>query len=327
MPTVGLRDPSIRYDDADQEGAQQRARNQDFMFRSYLQNQQRSDNNAAIAAQERMHGADLADRGAGRAFEGDLAAKLQGTFSDRTGAQMGMMDRQFAGQGMLADKGHAADFERTKMTMGPQQTMADIQKSQWEAGAPGRQIGSTVDQMLLDKIKGMQGAGAQPGQATGDGMLNRIMAKRFGVTDPTEQTENILRQELARIYSEADPEDKPAALLALQSGDPSKAPKPSGISSKALGSYAQAQQVVAPDIQEMYAFLRKNNWNISDQDSGTIAQKFQAISQKLDSFRVPQTIKTNIINDLKAKMKQALDENGVIFGAAGSDAISQQYGL
>lgn len=73
-------DPSIRYDDADQEAAQSRARDRDFMMRSWLQNQQmgqqRSMQQEDMGARERMFNAELADRGQGRQYEGGLRMNM-----------------------------------------------------------------------------------------------------------------------------------------------------------------------------------------------------------------------------------------------------------
>lgn len=326
MATRSALDPSIRYDDADQEAAQGRARNQDFMFRSYLQNRQEGLAQQDLGARERMFQAELADRAAGRSHEGGLARDLSGTFDQRSKSQMDIASLTDAGQ-----------TERTRMGMAPQQTLADLEARKYgDQSGVSNAKNSLIMRLIGDMEKGLGGApGGAPmsGAPAGGGFqldpksMRGMQYGLLGLKDPQAETDSLVRQIMTERAGKVDDADLPAALAAIQGGDPSKMPAAGGINQKAMAGYAQAQQAVAPDIQDMYAFLRKNNWAIGDADQATIAQKFQAISMKLDSFRVPQQIKTNILNDLKAKMQQALGENGVMFEAAGSDALRQQYGL
>lgn len=336
MPTISALDPGLRYDDADQEAARMRAGNQDFMFRSYLQNQSQANDNGS---RERMLAAELADRNAGRQFEGGLARDLQGTFDQKSQAQRG-----------IAELNNTGLNDRTRMTVGPQQTMADLEAKKYNDQAG---VGNAVNGLRLQMINDMQkrmggaaggaapggvdpfsgeGSAGAPGAASGGfsfgpGDQRAAMFGLLGIKDPNAQTDDLVRQALMARVPGADSADLPGILNAVRTGNPKDLPPAQGLNTQAMGGYAQAQQAVAPDIQDMHDFLRKHNWNINDATSATVAQKFQAISQKLDSFRVPQAIKSNILNDLKQKMQQALSENGVMFEASGSDALRQQYGL
>jgi len=297
-----------------------RAQQRDQMMRAWMMNQQFSQSQALQTqgddARERLGMAEIADRGVGRQYEGGLR----------------LNEADMRNAPLLA----AQRFERDKWN------------TERDDGADARAMAkklAAAKMGIFDEFFG-GGAGAAPGQPMMPGQAPAPVnpqdardrrAFKFGLmnmtapVDPQEQamerTRAMKENILTNRATNANPEDLPRIMSAMETGDLSNLPPAGGLNSQALGTYAQAQQAVAGDIQEVYAFLRKNNWNISDTDTATVAQKFQAISQKLDSFRVPQNIKNNILNDLKSKMQQALSENGVMFEAAGSDALRQQYGL
>lgn len=167
MPTISAMDPGLRYDDADAEAAQARARNQDFMMRNYLQQQ-------ATAAQQQ-----LAQNGY------NTQEKIAG---------MGIADHALqrnADYGMQSLRGNQ-QMDQTRLAVGPQQTLANIEKSKWDAGDPQRQYANLLDNALVTKLKATMGSqGGHPGvpqnsanpSALGDNgsMMDRILAHRAGI--------------------------------------------------------------------------------------------------------------------------------------------------
>lgn len=158
MATRSALDPSIRYDDADQEGAQMRAQQRDQMMRAWMQNQQFSQNQQLqdqdMGAKERMFNAELADRGTGRQYEGGLRLNL-------------------------AEMGNA-----------PQMAGIKDSRQRWDAqradGASGRELNSMLDTQLLNAMRGGGAPSAgNAGDSMGGGMnpmMGEILAKRAGIT-------------------------------------------------------------------------------------------------------------------------------------------------
>ena len=209
MPTISAMDPGLRYDDQDNELAQRRAQNQDYMMRQYLQNQQlnaqQSAQANALTAQERMHGADIADRGAGRQ------------------AAFGM--QQLAGsQGM----------DLAKLNQQPQMAGIDFMKQKYadERGdtAGTRDFANTVAQMKLRELQNLDAGGAQPmganPQAARDARSMKFQLLGLNApTDPQEQAQEMVRKIIASRMANADESDLGALAGAYQSGDLSQIPK------------------------------------------------------------------------------------------------------
>lgn len=196
MPTISALDPSIRYDDRDAEQAQMRARNQDYMMRQYLQNQQMQAQQAAeqnrLGAQERMFGQELADRAAGR-----TASYGQATELARIGQQPAMA---------------SLDFMRQKYGDERSDT------------AGTRDYANALAKFRMNELQNVMGGAQQPGMV--DPMAQRdSRALRFGLlgiqapTDPQEQAAAFARQIIAQRMANADPADLGALGEAYKTGN------------------------------------------------------------------------------------------------------------
>jgi hypothetical protein len=161
--------------------------------------------------------------------------------------------------------------------------------------------------------------------------------------DPTPFIEDRARRE---SYARQDDQSQQTAISTLMGElaktNPAAAAKLAQ-SSKALGGvdpsvvqgafesmgqkpYEVIAPAMAPELKRMTDFIRSNNWSIAgNQDQlrslyNSILAKVQTMRPDPDAFRAIQ-------EDLKSAMRDALQENGIIFESAGSDKTRRNFGL
>ncbi len=118
---------------------------------------QQGQTQAAIDAQMRALQAEIADRQAGRAFQGDQANQ------DRS-FQGGMFDKNAALQTGLDKSATERAFGTVDRQMGPANSDAAIRKAEWDAGANRRALQDSVFKQIMPAIAG----GGQPGAPAGN---------------------------------------------------------------------------------------------------------------------------------------------------------------
>lgn len=248
MPTISAMDPGLRYDDRDAEMAQTRARNQDYMMRQYLQNQQLQAQQSAeqnrMGAQERMFGQELADRAAGR-----TASYGQATELARIGQQPAMASLDFMRQK------YGDERSDTSGTRDYNNALAQFRMNELRGI-----MGGSSDQTANDAIKAgfkitdPQGYGVARFDSGGSGtsMNDRDRrALRFGLlgiqapSDPNEQAQEMARKIIAARMASADPTDLGALGQAYQTGDLSKIP----VQQKAAIDPAMLQEAIQSQVR------------------------------------------------------------------------------
>lgn len=263
MPTISAMDPGLRYDDADAEAAQARARNQDFMMRNFLQNQQQAAQQGmqqqGMNQQDQMLSRELADRAQGRT------------------AQYGM--QQLAGNQAL---------ELGKQQQAPQMGALDFQKQVYgdtrSDSQPARNFQNAVAQAKMNELQGVLHP-PMGGGGMGDQTAQRdARAMKFGLlgiqapTDPNEQMDNFVRQMVLAKAGSADTADLPGLISAAKTGDLSKIPQ--------APTEAIPLEQVQGSLQSMAGqFGQKDNsmvgWNPTEQDVQAIVQRRDQTAQAL----------------------------------------------
>lgn len=233
-----------RYDDLtdlEKVAEQNRVRVEENLLRMHLQDKAAGEAERIAAMQEAGQTGRLGMSLEGqRGLQSDLLAgqeRMGGTFADKTSAAEKLQ--------RLAQGG---ELERTKLTMGPQQTYADIAKSGWEAGAHER--------ALAQKVAGFKGGILDQAFSGGGGISLTPEDKRsfaygaMGMTRPQSEDEymrEVLKQIVATKAVSGDLGDLQDAMTALKTKDLSKmSSTPQALMAK---TNKQLQVFEAPDVK------------------------------------------------------------------------------
>jgi hypothetical protein len=214
-------------------------------------------------------------------------------------------DRVYVDEAPIRELANArAGLEKARLA--PQSRIAGLIDSQVEASlAGGANPGSQPilrPQDVRGLVRGYAGLGADPSDALVQGYLQK------------------------RI--EEDPENAPALINAASTGDLTGIPKARGsLDPKRAAEFASAKQIADPDIQAVYAEIRKNNWRLGDADKARIQQMAEGVMNKMRQLRVSPETQSLISDELKKNIEKALHENGVFFESSGSQDLRAQSGL
>ena len=263
MATISAMDPGLRYDDADAEAAQVRARNQDFMMRSYLQQQ------AAMAQHQ------LAQNGY------NTQEKIAGMNINDHSLQRN------ADYGMQGLRGNQA-LELGKQQQAPQMGALDLQKQMYgdtrSDGQPARNFANAVAQAKMNELQGVLHPPAGGGGMGDQTAARDARAMKFGLLgiqapqDPNEQMDNFVRQLVLSKAANADTGDLAGLVNAAKTGDLSKIPQ--------APQEAIPLEQVQGSLQSMAGqFGQKDNsvigWNPTEQDVQAIVQRRDQTAQAL----------------------------------------------
>jgi hypothetical protein len=347
--------PGTRYTVFNPQGESYVPETEQFAFKQKAQ--QMSDWLASqqLQAQLSMHRDTLADRGTQRVHEGNLMRDIQGTFGQRHGGDIEKMTRQgeitgghlntqIAGnlvQQELVNKGGAdmarignepamgaLGFERDKWNDPSVKGVREqtLRRNTYDNNRFGRE--DELDELIHGQLAGALRAGSAGG---GQGLiggrdLTAIMRKRAGLgEDPADAMFNKYMMER---MSGADPSEVPGLAAAMETRDWTKIPGGSArLDQKTVNEMQQVQPLVTREMESVRKFIRDNNWSLGETNQNELASLYQSFLGKLQSLRVSPSTLSLLEGELKQTMRDALQENGVFFGAAGTSDVKKTYGL
>ncbi len=245
----------------------------------------------------------------------------------------------FANQAQASELKNRLDV--TGLQMGPRNQEVELAKQQWGDMAGRRGIEDEglknrnyMEGFKADYLRKMSGGGAQSAVPAG-GLTDPGQFGPTGMMAPGgsgQQGGDQAGTERALMILGGQNPDAAAAqrdLLKLQvhgAQEESKAADQNRASAQAQGQYATIAPLVQKSLQDVRSFIRSNNWSIAgNQDQ--LSNLYNSVLTRLQSLRAsPEALKL-IEQDLKQTMRDALQENGVFFDSAGSDATRERFGL
>lgn len=297
--------------DLEKVAEQNRQRVEENLLRMHLQDRAQSDAARIAAMQEAGQTSRLGMSLEGqRGLQGDVLAaqrEMGGTFGEKTAAE----------QALDAQRG-AREMERTKLSMGPQQTYADIAKAGWDAGAPERETAA--------KIAGLRG-GLIDKMATGPGgfqmspdLMTKMSYKLVTGESAPQTPDELIRAALANRLQNAAPEDFANIAEAYKAGDPSKIAV-TGPSERSIGQMQQADALIENEVKGIEQFIAANNWRLGKGERDSVINRAKSVISQLTSARFPPQVIERARQRLKRVIEDALGSTGTFFETAGAEAM------
>jgi hypothetical protein len=297
----------------DLENAQERNRMkvEDDMLRMYLQDKAQSDALSDTALREEGANTRLDKTlGANRDLQNDRYINerdIQGTYAEKTAAARESDDRAYT-----------RDIDRTKLTIGPQQTYADIAKSGWDAGAAERETAA--------KIAGLRG-GLIDKMTTGPGgfqlspdMMTKMSYKLVTGDNAPQTPDELIRSALANRMQNAAPEDFANIAEAYKAGDPSKITV-TGPSERSIGQMQQADALIESEVKGIEQFIAANNWRLGKGERDSVINRAKSVLSQLTDARFPPQVIERARQRLKRVIEDSIGGTGMIFETAGAEAM------
>jgi hypothetical protein len=225
-------------------------------------------------------------------------------------------------QAMDLQKQKGADYlNAVKEQMAPANAGAALEGQKWSdmAGRRGIEDEGLRNRNFLEGAKATILRGMLPPSAGGDGA---------GGAAPTDQQGS---ERLLQILNGNNP-DKSAVevdTLKAQLGLLQKQMETQGGLTAGAGiqqGYQQAAPMLQGDLARMKQFIRSNNWSIAG-NGDQLRNLYNGILQKAANMGMQPQAYRIFQEELKNTMRDALQENGMFFESAGSDAVRGEYGL
>lgn len=236
--------------------------------------------------------------------------------AENRAALMALMEGKKADAMREQSRADAMAMEERKLQA--QREMAKMQMDA-QAAAEDRQFAHRRDLGQLEYDRGAEDRAlqrqlmqAQVGATTAD-----LKRKSDEYMTPMDKSALGQEQALAQAAINGDPEAY-AALRRLVAGHPKTGMDPDVYRPSAAKVLAQPQ--IAQGLKGLHDYVRKNNWSISDADRQSILAKAQALIAQAGELG------PDIKDQVKQRILDALNENGAIFEAAGSDATRRALG-
>lgn len=276
--------------------AQDRLRqaNADRMIQMTLAQMQDARSANAMSAQERLGYAQIAGNKDMANIQGQYG--LQGMGLQNEGA-LGRQKLANEGAANLADITGKYGLEGTKLSVGPQQTMADLARTESDRryNDPGTAFNRQIDQLSLDYLKNntQPQAGQVPNNSNGISM-QEIVRKKMGLEDPIE----VQMEKAKKMRAFQDAMNPGQAEVREATGEEAKR----GITAKKM---KDALEIAQPDIDAISNRFSRESY-LSDTDTATFLQLRNSVVRKLKDNGITDP---KVINSVLDRIKTNINVN------------------